>query len=443
MRKIILVLLIFSLFVVTDAFSQRWPWISEGGYGDLLIFPYYDVRVLNGKEQDTYFAIINASPDGIAAKLRFREWDKSEEVFDADIWLSAFDVWVGVLTRNPENGLTRITSPDYIITGYDASTFTVSKPLNGIWFDFFTTYVPGGALNEKSPPAGFTAADLTNMGYFEVIGEEATAPKPDATTSKVNRYSPYRNCPNVLSGYAYIVRVADGMSVGYNAVAIADFNLSAPSLFSGPGDVLPSLASGAEPDLEALEYALSKLAVWHGFSIEDSIEAKFSMIVTFPTKHFHFDVRPEYTLLPDDAGTPFTGTDANYGEVIRIGIYNRDEKPFKPEEGWWSPRIRPVIVLPWEVNVVGLYKSTGPVLPAVGERNNVGFTTGGFETGWVFIDLWALNHVEDGTDGTLYLGLPAVALVLQEFNNYAASGPGVAGYYGDIFPAFYLEGWYD
>ena len=33
----------------------------------------------------------------MAAKLGFREWDKSEEVFDVDIWLSRGDVWVGHL----------------------------------------------------------------------------------------------------------------------------------------------------------------------------------------------------------------------------------------------------------------------------------------------------------------------------------------------------------
>ena len=53
--------------------------LNPEGKGDALIFQYYDVRQLNGKGQDTYFAIINDSSTGtfedpnggMAAKLRF------------------------------------------------------------------------------------------------------------------------------------------------------------------------------------------------------------------------------------------------------------------------------------------------------------------------------------------------------------------------------------
>ena len=128
----------------------------------LLFAAFYDVRVINGKTQETYFAIINenmvgATHRGVAAKLRFREWDKSEEVFDIDIWLSDNDVWVGVLTRNTSTGLTRITSPDYVIIDDSSTNFTISKTTavsTGI--DFFTDICPRGYLaNTKSPPIWF------------------------------------------------------------------------------------------------------------------------------------------------------------------------------------------------------------------------------------------------------------------------------------------------
>jgi hypothetical protein len=442
---------------------------NPAGKGDALIAAYYDVRVLDGKTQDTYFAIINermnsTAHNGVAAKLRFREWDKSEEVFDIDIWLSDNDVWVGSLTRNPANGLTRISSPDYVIINDSATTFTVSKTtavLTGM--DFFTDYAPGGTFNSVSPPLGFTSADLTNMGFFEIIGEERTYTKPSTTTAPilVTRFTTGWDCPNSLSAYVYIVKIADGVSWGYNADAIANFSHADgaldPKLYSGPGSVSPDFTN-CEDGLDTLEFELSKARVYHGYDIEDEIAAKFSLIVTFPTKHFHFDKhtpkRLDYTLCTTTnsicaaPGYPFTGVTANYGEIVGPTIYDRDENPYSPEEGFWSPRTTPTISLPYEVNVVGLYKGAPPSVPLMGVRNNVGWTTGGFKWGWVWIDLYDGVHMgQPYTDGGLlfahlgslfsrYFGLPGVSLALQEYSNGS-----VGGVYGVIFPAFYEVQW--
>jgi hypothetical protein len=443
--------------------------LNPEGKGDALLAGYYDVRVVNGKAQDTYFAIINENMDnitdnGVAAKLRFREWDKSEEVFDIDIWMSDNDVWVGVLTRNTANGLTRITSPDYVIIADQPTYFTVSKTtVVSTGFDFFTDYVPGGTLNSVSPPSGFTSADLTNMGYFEIIGEERTHTKPSTTTAPilVTRFTTGMDCLNSLSAYVYVVRVADGVALGYNAAAIANFNRqSILSLYSGPGAVSPDLSS-CEDGLDQLEFELSKARVYHGYSIEDNIFGKFSQIVTFPTKHFHFEKhtpkRLDYTICTSvnaicvTIGAPFTGAYANYGEEIAPTIYDRDENPYKPESGFWSPRTTPTISLPFEVNVIGLYKSSPPSVPLLGIRDNVAFTTGGFQTGWMWIDLYhntsavgvhsALSRSDPhfghlGNSFSGYTGMPALSLALQEFSN-----GNVGGWYGVIFPSFYRLDW--
>jgi len=445
--------------------------LNPEGKGDALLAAYYDVRVVNGKAQDTYFAIINENMDGIthngvAAKLRFREWDKSEEVFDIDIWMSDNDVWVGVLTRDPANGLTRITSPDYVITNDSVppGTFTVSKTtVVSTGFDFFTDFVPGGTFNSVSPPSGFTSADLTNMGYFEVIGEERTYTTPSTTTAPilVSRFGGGNDCLNSLSAYVYVVRVADGVSLGYNAAAIANFSKTQGTLYVGPGNPAPSL-NNCEDGLDQLEFELSKARVYHGYSIEDNIFGKFSQIVTFPTKHFHFEKhtpkRLDYTICATvggngciTIGAPFTGAYANYGEEVAPTIYDRDENPYKPESGFWSPRTTPTISLPFEVNVIGLYKGTPPSVPLLGNRDNVAFTTGGFQTGWMWIDLSkntsgtgfhiALSRSDPlfghlGNKFSGYNGMPALSLALQEFSN-----ANVGGAYGVIFPAFYRLDW--
>lgn len=436
--------------------------LNPEGKGDTLLAAYYDVRVLGGKTQDTYFAIINENMNattwgGVAAKLRFREWDKSEEVFDIDIWLSTDDVWVGVLTRDTSSGLTKITSPDYVITDFTGSNLTVSRAtLVSSGFAFITDFVPGGAYNRVSPPSGVTSADLTNMGYFEIIGEEQTYSKPSTTTAPilVTRLSGVlADCPNSLSAYVYVVRVADGVSVGYNADAIANFSRNQGSLFFSPGNLAPAL-NLCEDGLDQLEFELSKARVYHGYSVEDTIAGKFSLIVTLPTKHFHFEkhapIRLDYTICSTTGpfcysiGAPFVGGTANLGETIGPHIFNRDEQ--SQAVGYWSP-VTTIINLPWEVNVIGLYSGSPPSVPLAGNRDNAAWSTGGYQTGWVWIDLYASAHFAAPRSAarfghlgnsflTGYNGLPALSLALQEFSN-----GNVGGAYGVIFPAFYRLDW--
>jgi len=440
--------------------------LNPEGKGDVLIFPYFDVRVIDGQPQDTYFAIINevvtltfGTPDagGVAAKLRFREWMKSEEVFDADIWLSINDVWVGVLTRNTTNGLTRIYSPDWVITAgtSTSTTFTVQKTLiNG--FDFFSNLVPGGSSNTHPAPAGWTAADMTNLGYFEVIGEERTYSKQSGGI--VTRV--FLDCPNWLSGYAYIVSVNSGVAHGYNASAIANFRRINGTLFVGPGDTAPDLSQG-EDGLDQLEFQLSKANVSHGYSIEPDILGKFSMIITFPTKRFHFAGRPNYTMLTGGTlGRPYTGEHADAGELIRILIWDRDENPFSPPDQWWSPRDVPRSSLLTELNIVDVINGTCSGYPSPTIRGTQCVPTGGFISGWIWFDLTgdgtAVVHYGNpysNTEGVAgpyrfanfgeefiqYHGLPTLSLAFQDFWNLTIGA--VGGAYGSIFPAFYEVDW--
>lgn len=337
--------------------------LNPEGRGDVLIFPYYDVREVYGKTQDFYFAIINDDSDcdvsstvqcnaGMAARLRFREWEKGEEVFSTDIWLSRGDVWVGMLTHNISIVLpygARITSPDWVIIDSGADSFTLGTPLqNG--FDFpNTAYIPG-PINPPYPlpvvPGSPGSSNL--MGYFEVIGEERTYDQISTLTGpKVTRLTGNADAPNHLMGYAYIVRVADGSSFAYNATAIANFSRNKGSLFSGVGLPLPTLMD-CEDTLDQLEFQLSKKGVFAGYSVEDVIAGKFSLILTFPTKHYHFCGKPGYTIKGDPTapcagtyplGSPFNPTFISYGyfygclgrgEEIVLDIYDRNENKLTP-----------------------------------------------------------------------------------------------------------------
>lgn len=434
--------------------------LNPDGKGDLLIFPYYDVREVNGtKTQDFYFAIINeenegcdeTSPtsecnSGMLAKLRFREWDKSEEVFDADIWLSKGDVWVGVLTHNQALALpygARITSPDFVVLAGTPSspTVTVGTPLAG-GFDFPTTaFIPTGSSNL--------------MGYIEVIAEERT--RDNQVGGIVTRY--FHDATNTLMGYAYIVRVADGSSHAYNAKAFANFSRAATTLFRGPGNPLPSFVPDAEDTLDQIEFQMAREEVFAGYSIEDVFLGKFSLILTFPTKHFHYcDHLHSYTLKGDvtsscgtsfPMGPPWTAKQANLPETIDVTIFDRNENRLTPQTVFYSPQpTTPTVGLPFEVNVIGLYKGTPPAVPAAGVRDNLAFSTGTFDSGYIIVEFTntglvqatnpklTVNFLNFGTFFTDYEGLPVFGLALQEFSNNA-----VGGFYGAILDVFSDSSW--
>jgi hypothetical protein len=419
--------------------------LNPEGRGDALIFPYYDVREIDGKAQDFYFIIINddggcESPSvechmGMAAKVRFKEWDKGEEVFDIDVWLSRGDVWVGVLTHNTSFALpygARITSPDWVIIHSTSDTFTLSKPLQG-GFDLpNTAYIPAGSNNL--------------MGYFEVIGEERTF--DHQVSGAVTRFTGNSDAPNSLMGYAYIVRAADGISFAYNAKAIANFSRNQGSLFQNPGGIKPTLMD-CEDTLDELEFQIAKEEVIASYSIEDVLAGKMSLILTFPTKWAHFSGKPNYTIKGPGAfggvyplGVPWTAPNANSPETIEATIFDRNENRVIPASCSVPPCPGP-LGLPFEVNVIGLYSGTPPTVPAAGNRDNVALSTTTFNSGYVRIHFPNTGYVQVtnpkitrfldfGTSSDTYGGLPVLGLSLQQYSN-----GNVGGFYGDMRDVFY------
>ena len=414
--------------------------VTPEGIGDVLIFPYYDVRNLDGKKQDTLFAIINECTDsddqGIVAKLRFREWDKGEEVFDATIWLSKCDVWIGVLTLNETTGLARITSPDHVVVAYSETQFFVQKMLSS-GFDFDSSNIT------FTLPSGWTKNGMTRLGYFEVIGEEKTTARiKTGSTDEVVRLTGYPDCPNVLMGQANIMRVVDGVSMGYNAVAIANFSVTKGTLYSDRAE-FPQL-SDAEEGLQQLEFELSKEAIFGAYSNETSIAAKASLIINFPTKHFHYSATRDILVA---ANNPFRGFKENDGEIIDdIVIFDRNENYYKPYAPFILP---PKRKLPYELNICGLYQGPDHA-PIPSGRDNVAFGTSTFDSGWVWVMFkdHGATPLRQPNGQTLfqhfgksfheYWGLPAVGLQLQEFSNY-----NVGGFYGDINDAWYKWKWFE
>jgi hypothetical protein len=309
------------------------------------------------------------------------------------------------------------------------------------------------------------------MGYIEVIGEERTFDKAfqasPSSSFQVTRIKGVgcktgafclTDAPNTLMGFGYVVRVADGSSFGYNAKAIANFSRYQGSLFQSAGSTLPTLMN-CEDSLDQLEFEIAQKEAIAGYSIEDVIAGKSSLILTFPTKHYHFCSKPNYTAKGDATApcaatyplvSPWTVKHANALEPINVKIFDRSENRFDPSACLFTP-CPPPIGLHWEVNVVGLYKGTVPTVPAAGNRDNVAFSTSGpagtFESGYIVVtfpntgSVQSLNpEIKKFLDRDVlvssYGGLPVLGLALQEFSNN-----NVGGFYGDTRDSFYKVDW--
>ncbi len=194
-----------------------------------------------------------------------------------------------------------------------------------------------------------------------------------------------------------------------------------------------------------------------------------SVVITFPTKHFHYAKASPFPILGATypGGTPFTGlfeTNADptpNSEVFNFRIFDRNENSFQAPPG--QPISPPPVVtpsiprLPFEVNVIGLVPQDPPV---VAFRNNVALATANsqtmqtFNSGWAFIDLSPNLGFITGDTRTApqgesnitfnffgnmydnYRGLPAIGVVMTEFFNGS-----VNGFFGNTVPWQFEVDW--
>jgi hypothetical protein len=364
--------------------------LNRDGIGDCLIFPYYDARILNGNSQSTQISIENSGENGIAAKLRVREWSRGAEVFSRDIWIPSGGVWSGRIDSNEEGTNGRIRSSDSVIIRSDANGFYLSTPLS--------EGVPFSLKGRKGSPALY--------GYIEVIGEERTS--TEISGGKIPRVAKSeRDCPNTLRGTAFIHRIEDGLSMGYEAVAIGNFSRGQGSLFRSPGSPYPRL-DNCEDTLDQLEFQLSKWEIFGPYSARGSEQGNTSLIVTFPTKHFHYQKGGRIS----QNDNPFEASVESVGESVKTSVSDPEGNILATE---------PDIRLPYSVNVVGLYPVHAKTPVGI---DNLSYSTAPHETGEITLTSDNIAHrvlIDDyeylQERFSIYRGLPAVGLVLSEYRN--------------------------
>jgi len=527
----------------TAAGSGLVPGISLGGVGggfsqglgDVLLAPLYDVRTITNpalpgaagtvqQTQFTMFCIVNTDTAyGVVARLRFREWMRSHECLDLDIPLTTRDVWCGEIFN--ENGTPVLHSLDRYVTNVVEPYCSPIVPGTCSQTDFNADFVP--ALGIAFKDYLIEGRDITRCqyGYFEIIAEEKVLWNTGKTIFYRRGVPANPNLPTdrdvdaVLMGNVYILRPDQIISHQYNMEAIQNFSVDSRGIYRTPATDRPNLPNDVQGEypggvvaplaqnpgnggFNELEALLSKKLVNFqyvtGVDPADTTNTPMStsVVITLPTKWAHYIQQAPHTIVPTTTWpgpTPYLGPYetpgdaivASYGgEVMNYSLWNRDEQAFgAPPSTPVSPpppQTPNIPILPYEVNILGLY----PVAPAPAApyfRNNSNIPTQNtsvtpvqtFYSGWGFFDLSPtpgfISGDPRGANDTLagvhrqgenvsfggiprwsyfpnfsffnnlfttYLGLPAVGIVMTEFYNDTNNG-----YYGNTVPWQFEVDW--
>lgn len=248
------------------------------GRGDAALFQYYTAN--NGWQ--TFFRIINTSPNTVFVKIRFREAENSRDALDWGVFLSPFDMSVFWTDANADGqGNPGVISEDTSCTVPHATTASgqlanetwVSAPLPGQpgrKYALFKSraysngdqgdYGDGGdagigraisghveAIAVAQWPPGTPVSELATHSDLLSIVDSHIPPSPLGCQQLDTAFSPDSPNPfpitylagafdagNVLAANAWLFRGQTGFGAGYDPVILADFSTRPVAPFAQP-----------------------------------------------------------------------------------------------------------------------------------------------------------------------------------------------------------------
>ncbi len=459
--------------------------INPNGSGQVLYGAYYDVRPFDGDAQHVNIQIRNGNTNesdlppctpldfeqgndgstcynplgGVLAKIRFRDFRRSKELLDFNIALSCGEVWAGrVAVKDGRPAIFSVFPVVTLVTEDEIETDDVVG--NGQVFSI---------LNAPLEDIG--------RGYFEVIGMESLPCEPAEgqvfltgnTWERLDCEARSIDCTptNALSAEVFVVRPAAGVSHEYNTTAISRFVYGPFADNAGGGSITPIDPTGTDDPtvadcvnigtssqsvfnsaqcLSQVNLGLARSRLLAQYDIESVTAGTTDLVVTLPTKGLVCGNDVEGPAAPPFQCQTRVGLTVA-GEEIGCRVWDRLEHDVQPDQPIFSPATDEDCLLPFELTILGIAQTADAVTP----RADAALLTGSLpapESGWVELDLASnsdgtVSHgevVEDGLGGAElnvqgvgvygYEGLPAVALVLQEFQN-----GNVGGTYGDTVAA--------
>lgn len=414
-------------------------YVNQDGLGQALVYPYYTVRGGNV----TLVSVVNTTTQAKAVKVRFLEGKNSREVLDFNLFLSAKDVWTGIITP---------TAAGASVSTNDRSCTNPRLPATGVEFRN-GLLVADGDTN--------VSLDRTREGYVEII-EMATIPSSSAlgvavthvngtapcTTARINdagftSATGLANPSGGLFGNGTILNILGGASTGYEATAF-------DGLFSRPqptnsGSLFPNLATGTSTvsvvnnngnvyvanwgaSIDAVSATIMHSAVYGEYAYTTDKVIGTDWVITMPTKNQY--VFTTGVIAPFQS--PYnTATSMSCDDVTLQG-YDREElTSLTPDD--FSPRPPSGRnQLCFEANVISfggtsVLASTNSVNINPIQNGGVAVNTAGGEGGWLELGFNALTarlstpsgSVTTTSTGTpvttvgpqTYFGLPTVGFV--------------------------------
>ncbi len=434
-------ILLAGLFTVCQSQAVN---VNKQGLGEVLIYPYYTVN----NNHNTLYTIVNTTADTKAAKVTFREGENGAEVLSFNVYLSAFDVWVGGLSHVQSSFTGHVgeptalhvtndtsCSPFLVKSGQEFLPFVIDldsnnnsmrrttdghievmelSTFNGVtvaWADHANTGVPQGC--------DFIEGDWSDNGIYDTADEE--------------------NPSGGLMGSATILDVSEGTAVGYDAIALEAF-WQGPGMHTEVGSLVPNLnnafpqslrmngetalltdwASGAE----AVSASLTQHKLYNEYDITSFLAAKAEWVVTFPSKYLHTN--------GIQAVPPFTQTwdGINACEHVSIKVWDREEI----NEDVMHNNVC------FSTNVFEFLSSGSPPngeSSILGSDNLVtvyqGNDNNATEAGWAELSFNAPGQAMISATDLRYSGLPTSGFMLQRYVN-AGAPPGILAIYAGLFP---------
>jgi hypothetical protein len=350
--------------------------MSGSGLGGALVYPYYTVNDGNS----TILSVVNTTENAKAIKVAFREGLDSRDIFDFNLYMSAYDVWTAAVFSLSGEG------PALIQTFDNSCTVpNIKNPPIGL----NPVTVPGGTRAVPMTRNVSISPALTREGYFTMVEMGILAPgtlsealathvggEPAGCGALVEAWQnglpaarSYWVASNGLAdmaaptgglgGFAAVVDVANGVMYAYGADAIQRFSdsiqhrnpeLEVPAITNpvqvGLGGQIESVTidNAGRPITsrwtiapQAIGAVFMSERVINEYVIDNTAADAFDSewVLTFPTKRPHVAGGPP--AIPPFRTAISNGVPGTACEVYQVFVYDREENVYDVGGGV-SPR---------------------------------------------------------------------------------------------------------
>lgn len=434
-------LLPLGLLIASFAHSVE---IDGTGYGQYLIYPYFDV----GSTRQAFLTVEN-SGQAVALKLRVVDGTSGDAFWSLNLYLGNADVWTAVVMQDPEGLLvvrTRDRScivPEGRQTG-DVMQFDTGLPVTRGLIEV----VEMGELTNEVRRSAHAAEHVGAPGQsFPIDCDQLVDAWSESGYWSLNEETDIAPPRGRVSGELSNIDIDEGTVYSYQAFALADFSFQ--SIHTAPeslrpglqnansdtddGTVISVIDTGSEQvidhwddPIDAVNAALIGYEFQGRYIVAESIGAETNVHITLPTWSFRFDENG-MTRPPFERPSNFTD-----GAPFGYDAFDETGSPFG---GFTS--CEPTPCRTEALQGIGAL-TTLPVDPNGRDRTDDRIITGARDSGYInVVSGGARIPFSNAISGNAYIGVPAIMLIQRTYSNGQLrddAGNRVRANFSDILP---------